>query len=62
MRKRFDNTKPAPQRTSLMALMSILLFAAAADGLMEALGPGGFLVAGVMVMVLAWVLVEEGQP
>lgn len=62
MHKRFGDAKPAAQWASLVALMSILLFAAAADGLMDTLGPGGFLVAGVMVMVLAWVLVEEGQP
>lgn len=57
MHKRFDDIKPAAQWASLVALMSILLFAAAADGLMEALGPGGFLVVGTLVIGLAWVLV-----
>lgn len=45
--------------TSLAAFMLILLFAAAADGLMEALGPTGFLAAGAAVMGTAWALNEK---
>ena len=40
--------------TSLGAFSLVLLFAAASDGLMEMLGPGGFLVAGAVVLALAW--------
>lgn len=42
--------------TSLAAFLLVLLFAGAADGLMEALGPGGFLLVCLPVMLLAWKL------
>lgn len=41
------------RRTSLAAFFMVLLFAAASDGLMETLGPGGFLAAGTAVLALA---------
>ena len=44
--------------TSLAALMLILLFAGAADGLMDALGPAGFLAAGAALLGAAWALTE----
>jgi len=44
--------------TSLAAFMLILLFSAAADGLMDVLGPGLFLVVGTVVMGAAWALME----
>ena len=42
------------ERTSLASFLLVLLFAAAADGLMEALDLVGFLAAGTVVMALAW--------
>lgn len=39
-----------------MAFLLILLFSAAADGLMDALGPNLFLVAGALVMGFAWAM------
>lgn len=47
------------RRTSLASFLLILLFAAAADGLMEALEPIGFLAAGAVVMGAAWALNEK---
>lgn len=44
--------------TSLASFMLILLFAGAADGLMDALGPVWFLVVGAAVMGAARALVE----
>lgn len=44
--------------TTLAAFMLILLFAGAADGIMEALGLVWFAVAGAAVMGAAWALVE----
>lgn len=44
--------------TSLAAFMLILLFAGAADGLMDALGPAGFLPSGAAVLGAAWALTE----
>lgn len=44
--------------TSLAALMLILLFAGAADGLMDALGPLLFCVVGAAVMGATWALTE----
>lgn len=44
--------------TSLAALVLVLLFAGAADGLMDALGPAGFLAAGAAVLGGAWALTE----
>ena len=41
------------KRTSLASFLLVQLFAAAADGLMEALEPVGFLAAGTVVMGLA---------
>lgn len=41
------------RRTSFAAFMMILLFAGAADGLMDALGPNVFLAVGALVMGLA---------
>lgn len=46
------------QWTSLAAFMLILLLAGAADGLMEALGPAGFLLVGGAVLGAAWALTE----
>lgn len=43
--------------TSLVAFMLILLFAGAADGLMDVLGPIMFLAVGGLLMGLALVLV-----
>lgn len=57
MHKRFD----APRWTSLAAFLLVFLFAAAADGLMDALGPAGFLAAGALVMGLAWILERMGE-
>lgn len=48
-------------RTSLAAFLLVFLFASAADGLMDALGPNGFMVACVLVMGLAWILVRRGE-
>lgn len=42
--------------TSLASFLLVLLLAGAADGLMEALGPEGFLVVGLGVLALAWAL------
>lgn len=47
------------KRTSLASFLLVLLFAAAADGLMEALEPVGFLVIGTAVMGTAWALSEK---
>lgn len=44
--------------TSFAAFMLILLFAGAADGLMDALGPNVFLAIGALVMGLALYLEE----
>lgn len=44
--------------TSFAAFMLILLFSAAADGLMDALGPRRFLVVGAVVMGAAWALLD----
>lgn len=42
------------QWTSLIALWMMLLFAGAADGLMERLGPAGFLAVGLPLMAAVW--------
>lgn len=42
--------------TSLVSFLLVFLLAGAADGLMEALGPEGFLAVGVGVLALAWAL------
>lgn len=42
------------QWISLAAFLALLLFAGAADGLMDALGPTGFAIAGAVVMGGAW--------
>ena len=47
--------------TSLAAFMMILMFAAAADGLMDVLGPNVFLPVGALVMGLGWYLVGVGR-
>ncbi len=44
--------------TSLAALMLVLLFAGSADGLMDALGPTGFPLAGAVILGAAWTLAE----
>lgn len=44
--------------TSLASFLLVLLLAGAADGLMEALGPEGFLAAGAAVLTLAWALAD----
>lgn len=51
------------KRTSLAAFLLILLFAGAADGLMEAFGLTGFLPVCAVVIGVAWALVrfEEVQ-
>lgn len=46
---------------SLVAFLLILLFSAAADGLMDVLGPNVFLAVGALVMGLAWILVRRGE-
>ena len=48
--------------TSLASFLLVLLFAAAADGLMEALDLVGFLAAGTVVMGLAWGLAYHRRP
>lgn len=40
--------------TSLAAFLLVFLFAGAADGLMEALGPAGFLAAGALILGAAY--------
>lgn len=55
--KRFNTANWA----SLSAFLLMLLFVGSADGLMDALGPSGFLSVGVPVMGLAWALVEAGE-
>lgn len=47
--------------TSLAAFILILLFAGAADGIMDALGLGWFLAVGAMIMGVAWAFVEVTQ-
>lgn len=47
--------------TILAAFMLILLFAGAADGLMDVLGPALFMADGSLVMGLAWVLVRRAE-
>ncbi len=47
--------------TSLAAFLLVLLLAVMADGLMEALGPGWFMVVGLAVLGAAWGLVEVGE-
>ena len=49
------------QWTSLAAFLLILLFAGAADGLMDLLGLAGYLAVGSAVMAAAWALVEYGR-
>lgn len=44
------------RRTSPVPFLLALLLAGAADGLMEALGPEGFLAAGLAGLALAWAL------
>lgn len=46
--------------TSLASLLLVMLFAAAADGLMDALGPNVFLAVGALVMGAAHILAERG--
>ena len=46
------------KRTSLASFLLILLFAAAADGLMDVFGPRRFLVVGAVVMGAAWALLD----
>lgn len=45
-------------RTSLAAFLLVFLFASAADGLMDVLGPNVFLAVGALVLGLAWYLAE----
>ena len=58
MDKQFGST--ASRWTSLAAFLLILLFAGAADGIMEAIGPPGFLLASTVVIGATWVLAEIG--
>ncbi len=44
--------------TSLAAFLLLLLFASAADGLMETLGMGWFMVVSLVVIAVAWCLIE----
>lgn len=44
--------------TSLVSFLLVLLLAGAADGLMETLGPEGFLDVGLAVLALAWALLN----
>jgi len=46
------------QWTSLASFLLVLLLAGAADGLMESLGPEGFLAAGLATLALAWALLN----
>lgn len=61
MRKRFDSAISRHQWTSLASLMLILLFAGAADGLMDKLGLMWFLIVGAVVMGAAWALERMGN-
>lgn len=47
--------------TSLTAFLLVLLLALFADGLMDKLGPPGFLAVGGAVLALAWGLVRTGE-
>lgn len=47
--------------TSLAAFLLVFLFASAADGFMDVLGPTGFLVVGTLVMGLAWAFVRRTE-
>lgn len=48
--------------TSLAAFLLVLLLAGAADGLMEALGPDGFLAVGLAALALAgWLADFNGK-
>lgn len=47
--------------TSLAAFLLVLLFAGAADGLMDVLGAVWFLVVGALVMGAAWALVRRAE-
>ena len=47
---------PARRWTSLAGFLLVLLFAGAADGLMDKLGLGRFLAAGLAVLGAAWAL------
>lgn len=44
--------------TSLVSFLLVLLLVGAADGLMETLGPEGFLDVGLAVLALAWELTK----
>lgn len=44
-----------------VAFCLILMLAVMADGLMDALGPVGFLLVGAVVMALTWALVRIGD-
>ncbi len=60
MRAREVHERHEKSWTSLAALLLILLFASAADGVMDALGLGWCLVIGLAIMGAAWGLVEVG--
>lgn len=49
------------QWTTLIAFMLILFFAAAADSLMDKLGPAKFMAVGLVVLAAAWGMVEVGD-
>lgn len=51
---------PVCRWTSLAGFLLVLLFAGAADGLMDKLGPGRFLAAGLAVLGAAWALGRHG--
>lgn len=56
-----NKSAPARRWTSLAGFLLVLLFAGAADGLMDKLGPGRFLAAGLAVLGAAWALGRHGE-
>lgn len=44
-----------------IAFWLIILFAAVADGMMNALGPVGFLAVGAVIMAAAYILIRWGE-
>ena len=56
MKELVNKSAPVRRWTSLAGFLLVLLFAGAADGLMDKLGPGRFLAAGLAVMGAAWAL------
>lgn len=46
---------------SLVAFLLIMLFAAAADGLMDALGPAGFMLVGSLTLAVGYFSVDAAN-